>query len=411
MNMYRIVSARTGLIVSTLFVCVGIASSCTVDTDDLVFQSHLGGLGGDGGDGGAMSVGCEHGAMDCDGKQVEICAGGEWYPAGEACEFVCVAGLCVGSCDPGSTRCLGNTTQQTCSAEGMWGADEECEFACVDGACGGECKPGAMGCDDAMPQRCDDQGAWVDERDTPCPTTCNDGKCDTCETPGETQCSSDTEEQTCGDELEWGSPETCEYVCFGGGCTGVCTPGSARCDSTTHRQICGANGEWGPATACGDQACVGGECVGVCAPGAKRCNNGRVQLCNGEGQWENAETCSGEKPVCVSSGSSAYCAVCQPGAKRCDYKHPEICSSNGGGWKRETDPCAFACYRGTCITAKDTGVCKVDRDAGGCNSTTEAWACVRGAPHVGNCTKGQTCEDGSCGGKSTGTGTGGRFTL
>src|SRR5690606_23644641 len=116
MNMYRIVSARTGLIVSTLFVCVGIASSCTVDTDGLVFedvdssgglggdtgQSHFGGLGGDGGDGGAMSVGCEHGAMDCDGKQVEICAGGEWYPAGEACEFVCVAGLCVGSCDPGS---------------------------------------------------------------------------------------------------------------------------------------------------------------------------------------------------------------------------------------------------------------------------------------------------------------------
>lgn len=427
--MHRLVSARNGLIASTLLACVSIAASCTVDTKDLVYQdattggTDSGGLGGEGngngngngnspglgGDGGAISLGCEHGSLSCDGKQVEICAGGEWYPAGAACDFACVSGLCVGSCDPGSTQCISSTSEQTCSEVGVWGDDEECEFACVDGACGGECKPGVMGCDEAMPQRCDDSGSWVDEREDPCPTTCSEGKCDSCSELGETQCYSDTQQQVC-DGAEWGSPGDCDFVCFGGGCTGVCQPGTTQCDSSTHKQVCGANGEWGAPAACGDQACVKGECVGVCKPGATRCDKDgtTIQLCNEEGQWENSEACKDEKPVCATSGSSAFCAVCQPGEQRCSNASVQVCGKDGV-WDTPLRPCELACYQGACVTEKDTRFCKENPSARGCNSETTAWACFEGTVKTGTCPKGETCTNGSCGGKSTGTG--GKFSL
>lgn len=419
--MRRFINAKTAIALTTLLGSLALAASCTVDTEGLVFQDGTGGDGGanDGngngngtgstngeagmGGGGTATSTCEHATMGCDGKQVEICAGGEWFPVGDPCPFVCASGLCVGSCDPGSTQCASNLAQQTCSSTGSWGEDEACEFACVGDACGGVCKPGAMQCsEDGTPQRCDDEGQWQDQREEPCPGgLCENGACQTC-TPeeaeaGATQCYSATAEQECIDE-EWSEPEECDFVCFDGGCTGECKPEATRCandTSTTHKQTCGTNGQWGAPSACGNKACVEGECVGVCRPGATQCNGSVLQECNDVGQWQNAETCGGDTPVCATVKEQSFCAMCQPESKRCVYQKRQVCNLKGDAWvdMPECPERSPICYLGGCYGPE---VCTEFRDPVGCVSESSRWYCDGKTPKSQNCLVTQTCEDGDC---------------
>jgi hypothetical protein len=50
---------------------------------------------------------------------------------------------------------------------------------------------------------------------------------------------------------------------------------------------------------------AGGHIVGVCVPDERQCLDNRPQRCNDDGQWEDAESCRAEAPVC-SRGA------CQP---------------------------------------------------------------------------------------------------
>jgi hypothetical protein len=415
--MHRFVNASTGLLACSFLLMLGVGASCSVDTDGLIFRdtaTSTGGLGGDGngatgGLGGGADLGCEHGELGCQGAQVQICAAGEWFPAGAECEFACVAGLCVGSCEPDSTQCASSSAQRTCSSVGMWGAEEECQFACVDGACGGVCKPGATRCDDLMPQRCNDQGAWENERENPCLGECTGGVCvGACEATDPPQCAAEPYHvQACADG-QWSAPQECVgQVCIMGACTGVCRPGNTTCSSSTHRQVCNTNGEFGTPSEC-PNACVGGEggdCGGVCKPGATRCDGTTVQTCSSAGQWQNSQVCSGGTPLCATSGGESFCASCQPGSRRCDYAFVEVCNATGTGWSRAKTACETACYQGSCV---DERVCKLSTFPvpKGCNSELEVWTCTKGTFQAGTCLKGNVCDDGSC---VASTGTGGRI--
>lgn len=48
--------------------------------------------------------------------------------------------------------------------------------------------------------------------------------------PGATECTSDTQVQTCTASGQWGAATTCPYACVGGTCGGVCVPGTTQCD-------------------------------------------------------------------------------------------------------------------------------------------------------------------------------------
>jgi hypothetical protein len=122
-------------------------------------------------------------------------------------------------------------------------------------------------------------------------------------TPGATQCTSDTQVQTCGTSGQWGTATTCTYACTGGNCGGACVPNSTQCSSDTQVQTCDGTGTWQAATACAN-ACVSGNCGGDCVPGATRCfligisgstgqPIGEVEPCGSNGTWP-AEPASGE---------------------------------------------------------------------------------------------------------------------
>src|SRR5690242_6113035 len=125
-----------------------LGSSCVVDSSDLTFDDHeyqaalgSGGgnnTGGDGGDGsgsggdagggntntgglrgnvgtgggantggmGGDSAVCAANAMQCNGRQVELCSGNQWIPIGGECPHACVDGVCTGMCVPGSDECV-----------------------------------------------------------------------------------------------------------------------------------------------------------------------------------------------------------------------------------------------------------------------------------------------------------------
>lgn len=61
---------------------------------------------------------------------------------------------CLGN----DVRCSGNGVQKC--VNGLWTNPEPCPNACVDGACVGECEPGAKKCLGNYPQECDSSGHW-----------------------------------------------------------------------------------------------------------------------------------------------------------------------------------------------------------------------------------------------------------
>ena len=98
-----------------------------------------------------------------DGTTVQSCQDGSWG-ATTACPYVCAAGICGGTCTPGTTSCGTSDTQlQTCSSSGAW-AMSTCPNACVGESCVGVCVPGATQncseCANSGTQTCLPNGTW-----------------------------------------------------------------------------------------------------------------------------------------------------------------------------------------------------------------------------------------------------------
>jgi len=125
-------------------------------------------------------------------------ADGAWE-TGQACPFICSAGVCTGVCTPGQTTCS-NNVPQTCTAAGAWQAGTQCPYVCTNGACAGSCTPGAKQCSNSVPQTCTSAGAWQ-------------------------------------------SGTACPYLCSAGVCTGSCVPNATQCNNG-QKQICDAQGNW-----------------------------------------------------------------------------------------------------------------------------------------------------------------------
>ena len=98
-----------------------------------------------------------------DGTTVQSCQDGSWG-ATTACPYVCAAGICGGTCTPGTTSCGASDTQlQTCSSEGAW-TTTTCPFACVGSFCSGVCVPETTQicseCANSGTQTCLPNGTW-----------------------------------------------------------------------------------------------------------------------------------------------------------------------------------------------------------------------------------------------------------
>jgi hypothetical protein len=134
-------------------------------------------------------------------------------------------------------------------------------------------------------------------------------------TPGATQCTSETQLETCETNGQWGTATTCTYACLGyvgGYCGGVCIPNTTRCTSDTHVETCSMTGQWGAATTCtyaclgADDGGVGGNCGGACIPGAMQCSNSsQIQTCDNTGTWQNTTTCT--PPNSCQTIPTVYC--------------------------------------------------------------------------------------------------------
>lgn len=431
----RVVRLGLGLFLGSL-----LASSCVVDKSGLTFDDDLfygeggaggetpgsggqqlgsGGLGGLGGLGGAVGSGglggsgnlCEPNAMQCDGKQVQLCANDVWIPIGGPCPNACVDGACTGMCSPGTDECLSSIQTQHCNEVGEWEADF-CEFACVGGTCGGVCRPGDRGCDADSPTLCGEDGQFTAE--DPCPGTCEAGVCVGACVLGDTQCGGDAENPvqiTC-DAPNWeDSTETaCEFICEQetGECGGECAPFTSTCASGTSVQVCDSTAHYGPAEDC-TYICVEetGNCGGNCLPGSQQCSGDTIQTCDAEGNWRDGDTCTGEKPVCLDPlGEEApACVQCAPGAEMCSpFANQVLTCSEAGSWPKEGQECptekGAICWKGAC--EKSTEICpntclKVGCPQG-CIDPSTQWYCtaIGGDLKVNSCASGTSCNAGDC---------------
>lgn len=429
-----------------------LGSSCVVDRSDLTFdddeyQAALGsggkkGSGGDGGDGGdgAGSGGdagggntntggaggevgtggmggddgvCEANSMQCNGRQVELCANAQWIPIGGECPHACVDGACTGMCVPDSDECLSGIQTQHCNDVGQWEADF-CEFACVDGTCGGVCRPGDRDCNGKTRTLCGEDGQWADQ--STCPGDCEGGVCVGACTVGETQCAGTAEDPvvvTC-DGISWEtSPETpCEFICTEGDCGGECTPFSSECVSGSEVRVCDSTATWGTAQGCPficDSAT--GACGGECVPGTKRCSSTTVQTCDANGKWVNSTTCDGNTPVCLEATAGApKCVECAPGAKQCDPTANGLftCSAEGS-WPTSSAYCKplkggeeTVCWKDSRGVAACIGISEICPELclkgcpSGCIDKDTRWYCSSGNVKAANCTSGLLCNAGVC---------------
>jgi hypothetical protein len=93
-----------------------------------------------------------------------------------------------------------------------------------------------------------------------------------------------------------------------GGTSVVCSLGQSRCvNSNTQEEDCQSNGQWGPATGCA-VTCVGTTCA-ACVPGTQMCSGSSAnETCGANGQWQTAVACPlpyPPNPACTS-GHCAY---------------------------------------------------------------------------------------------------------
>jgi hypothetical protein len=126
--------------------------------------------------------------------------------------------------------------------------------------------------------------------------------------------------------------------CVGADCSeegGACDPGATQCTSDTQVESCGANREWGMSTMC-PYACVGtgvgSNCGGSCVPGTTSCvNDTQIETCNAIAQWGVATTCTTAPGTCSQGACTIDCNPPGPPG-------PLICGSPNG-----TTPAFYSC--------------------------------------------------------------------
>jgi hypothetical protein len=136
--------------------------------------------------------------------------------------------------------------------------------------------------------------------------------------------------------------------------TGVCTPTATQCTSETQVETCGSDGQWEGPTTC-QYACVddaGGACGGICTPGAMQCSGGAAETCSSEGQWVTTTTCSGGM-TCAVSGGTAACA-CPSGETSCGGTCFDLATGTPGAGGLGPNHC------GTCTGSCAIGASCVD---------------------------------------------------
>ena len=344
------------------------------------------------------------GATRCAGNSVETCdAMGNWGSP-SACQNVCTAGSCAGSCTPGATTCSGNAVE-TCDSTGNWGSATACTppQTCANGACSTNLDAGADACgpveicDNGIDDNCDgkidcadpecsgDGGQWACTAlpATPgwtiaayepsarpaCPTNFSGAQDQVISgvTAGPDSCGCNcfnTKAATCRGTWEWAEFST-------DSCSGAITSGlpltQGGCLSNPGDNL--AQASWWKGAATGATT-VAGTCSGVSAVA----NKPAVTASQGE-------TCS----LTQAGGGCAAGFVCAP-IVTSDF---QLCS---------TYPGAATCPMGTTRTSLYTGYTDT-RSCGSCACGTEDLGCVlTGAEFFtsASCT-GSACEiSGSC---------------
>jgi hypothetical protein len=329
---------------------------------------------------------CEPGLRRCDpsARVAQVCAAsGQWQS--QPCDFLCKDGACEGACAPGTRSCR-DLVPQRCSDDGVWlDAGPGCSAFCLEGVCTGACSDGATQCASSEAVQECQGGQWG--QSTACPFACLEDDCGGVCRPGDTQCVSETEMETCGALGSWGFRATCDYVCAGKSCGGQCKPGTKRCASPTQFETCDQTGGWGALSPC-EFACVNDACAGVCEPGSKRCgaSGSTVETCSVTGRWE-ARSCPG---ACVNGA----CSTCTPGETECVSSTQVRTCSASGEWGAESE-CPNACVTNQC-----GGVCKpMARECVAGASAPQYRVCVQSGQWGGAtaCAPEPACNAGSCG--------------
>jgi hypothetical protein len=210
--------------------------------------------------------------------------------------------------------------------------------ACTLLAAGGVCVPGTTQCtSETQIETCSTIGVWTAST---CPDACVGtvetlgGNCGGVCVPGTTECTSGTQVATCNGVGQWSAPTTCSTTCIGavgtvGGNCGGCVPGATQCTSEADVETCGSNGQWGAPTTCPD-ICVGtvgtlgGACGGVCLPGAQQCvQDGDACVVDG------VATCSNDIETCTSSGQWGAATPCTYGLAQNDGPYGISCIPPG----------------------------------------------------------------------------------
>jgi hypothetical protein len=150
------------------------------------------------------------------GEATETCVAGRWTP-GTTCQYVCRNNGCTGQCVPTKQRCNGKMPQ-TCNADGVWSDDRAtaCQYVChpTTFMCTGVCTPELRQCknDNLTPQVCTALGQWQDA------DACS-GNTPECTGAGACTCSRTMCPSACTDvATDKNNCGTCGRSCGGGSC-------------------------------------------------------------------------------------------------------------------------------------------------------------------------------------------------
>lgn len=284
-------------------------------------------------DGECFDSSCTPGEVRCDDGIVSRCHdGGQWLSL-EFCPSGCEdeAPACrTGVCRPGSRRCMGGSTLETCSDDGSTWLREDCAASgggrCVGGIgianaarCASPlCAPGAARCEGDTLYRCDEfgDGEVAEEH---CASGCESGAClsPAC-TAGATRCDGDAIVVCRPDGRGHDFLQHCTTGCDS--TTGkalclpqVCSPLAARCGASGPERCLADGSGWQASASCDPgTVCVDGSCTlppGACVEGTSRCTvGGALQECrriDGQLGWQTSAHCLGgcADGTCAAGGS------------------------------------------------------------------------------------------------------------
>jgi hypothetical protein len=351
-----------------------------------------------------VSGACE--SLECVGDL--DCAGGE----------VCVDGQCEsiepGVCDPGETRCAGNSVE-TCRADGSGFravdcGEETCQETGDGAACvAGGCTPNDVGCiDETTAYLCGADGTTLDEFECGEGRICDAGVCrgQVC-TAGDRICDGDSlvvcneagsaEVVVPCDDTPACLDEELGCTCFDEACEPrVCVPGSRSCAGTGYRECTPDGLAFRSVVACGEGTeCVAGQCIArTCATDGASCQGTVLVTC--EAGDTSAVDCATTSRFCREDLFGAACAsrVCEPNTSRCGSGQAAVfrCNSDGGEEVRTACGAGQVCSSGACVTrvcSPGSSECR-GTDVFTCNETGS------GYESTDSCGVGEVCTAGVC---------------